>query len=178
MELTTVQVIGDVSGPGRLNRALPLVIRSARANRVVLKAVGIVRDADSTPAGRLQSAQDILRANMLVAPVAHAAFLPGEPAVGLFICPDGVSEGAIEAICWAAVSGEPQSPCVSEYVRCLEEAGALRSANIDKTRTHAFLAAMDDPVARVGEGAKQGCWPLNHAAFASLRAFISRLAEI
>ena len=51
----------------------------------------------------------------------------------------------------------------------------MRSPNEDKTFAHAWLAARKDPVARVGEGARQGVWDFGSVAFASLSSFLGRL---
>ena len=45
----------------------------------------------------------------------------------------------------------------------------------DKTFAHAYLAATDDPVARVGEGALRGAWDFDSDAFADLSAFLRQL---
>ena len=52
------------------------------------------------------------------------------------------------------------------------------AANHDKTFAHAYLAAMDDPVARVGEGARQGVWDFESEAFSGLTGFLRDLAAI
>ena len=48
----------------------------------------------------------------------------------------------------------------------------------DKTFAHAYLAAMGDPVARLGEGARQGVWDFTSPAFSELSGFLRSLAAI
>ena len=52
----------------------------------------------------------------------------------------------------------------------------MQSTNEDKSFAHAYLAAMEDPVARVGEGARQDVWDFESAAFAELSDFVRKLA--
>ena len=79
----------------------------------------------------------------------------------MFIVPDGSQPGAIETLCRRSVAGEAAAKCVADYMECLTTNNALKSKNPDKTFTHAYLAAMEDPVARVGEGALQKVWISN-----------------
>ena len=93
----------------------------------------------------------------------------------MFIVPDGAETGAIETLCRQSVAGAEASRCVEAYIDCLKDRGVLRSRNKDKTFAHAYLAAGDDPVARVGEGARQGVWDFDSDAFAALSAFLRKL---
>ena len=55
---------------------------------------------------------------------------------------------------------------------------ALHSTNRDKSFAHAWLASCRDPVARVGEAARQGAWNFDHPAFAPLVRFVQRLVTV
>ena len=96
--------------------------------------------------------------------------------LGVFIVPDSSRTGAIETLCRRSVDGEAAAVCVEEYLECLKTRDALRSSNPDKTFAHAYLAAMEDPVARVGEGALQGVWNFQSTAFDALSQFVRDLA--
>ena len=95
--------------------------------------------------------------------------------MGVFILPDGASGGAIETLCRRSIAGSETSRCVEAYIDCLKDEKALCSRNEDKTFAHARLAAGEEPVARVGEGALQGTWNFDAGAFADLSAFLLRL---
>ena len=79
-----------------------------------------------------------------------------------------------------AGSGRPKLEIVADRLLLVEgrdEANLscpMRSYR-DKTFAHAYLAATDDPVARVGEGALQGAWDFDSDAFADLSAFLREL---
>ena len=90
--------------------------------------------------------------------------------------PDGSQPGAIETLCRRSVEGEDAAKCADEYMECLTTHNALQSRNADKTFAHAYLAAMEDPVARVGEGALQGVWDFQSPAFGALSQFVRDLS--
>ena len=137
----------------------------------------MVRDADDDAGGAFHSVRDGLRHAGYRPPPAHGGFSDAEPAVGVFIVPDGSGPGAIETLCRRSRAGDAVSGCVDEYMKCLAERAAMRSRNADKTFAHAYLAAAADPVARVGEGARQGAWDFDSEAFAELAGFLGRLLE-
>lgn len=97
--------------------------------------------------------------------------------IGVFIVPDGNEPGAIETLCRRSKEGDEVAICVEEYLSCLDEHEAMKSTNVDKSFAHAYLAAMEDPVVRVGEGAKQGAWNFGSPAFAELSEFLRELAS-
>lgn len=70
------------------------------------------------------------------------------------------------------------SKCIEEYLKCMEMKGALLSKNRDKSFTHAYLASTEDPVARVGEGAKQKAWNLDAQAFTGISKFLRDLVSL
>ena len=172
-----VQVI-EVGGKDKIRTNLEVVMSEARTRRIELTAIGVLRDADAYPERALQSVTDALRSLELPTPTAHGTFVQGTPSVGVYILPDGTAAGAIEQLCWQAVEGTPAGRCSNVYLECLEESGALASKNTAKTLVHAYLAAQDDPSARVGEGALKGYWPFDHGVFDPLKEFVRRLVTI
>ena len=171
----TVQVI-DAGGIRRFPKRLGAIQTSGRA-RPSLRAIGVVRDADDDAAGAFRSVCDHVRNVGYEPPAAHGAFSDATPSIGVFIVPNGEEPGAIESLCRRSRKGDDVSRCVEEYIRCLAEHDAMRSTNVDKTFAHAYLAAMKDPVARVGEGARQGAWDFESPAFAELSDFLRELAS-
>ena len=119
---------------------------------------------------------DHLRNAGYAPPVAHGEFSGLLPSIGVFIVPDGSEPGAIESLCRRSVEGTDAALCVDEYMECLRRHDALYSRNRDKSFAHAYLAAMRDPLARVGEGAPSGVWNFESPAFAALTRFLRDLA--
>ncbi len=170
-EIQVVEAGGRDRLPGNLNANLNAIALASRN----VRAIGAVRDADDDAGGAFRSVCDHLRNAGYAPPAAHGGFSDATPAVGVFIVPDGNAPGAIETLCRRSCERNAASGCVEDYMSCLDERGAMRSGNRDKTFAHAYLAATDDPVARVGEGALQGAWNFDSDAFADLSAFLRQL---
>ena len=170
-----IQVI-EAGGVHKFPKRLKAIETAARA-RPTLRAIGVVRDADEDAAGAFRSVCDHLRNVGYEPPAAHGRFSDAKPSIGVFIVPDGSQPGAIETLCRRSREGGDIATCVDEYMECLKTRNAMRSRNTDKTFAHAYLAAMEDPVARVGEGAKQGVWDFSSPAFSDLSGFLRKLAS-
>ena len=154
-----------------------LAVKTA-GERVSLRAMGVIRDADANARAAWDSIHGALTRAGLRAPRTHGDFSDGRPGVGIFIVPDGRAQGALETLCVQSLAETPGSDCVERYLACLQAEDALESRNRDKSFAHAWLASRRDPVARVGEGAQQGVWNFKHRAFAPLVQFIERLTTI
>ena len=175
LEEPRIQVI-DVGGKEQFSRNL-MAIRTATMAGSALRAVGVVRDADDDASAAFDSVCGSIRNAGYEPPTIHGEFSRGVPAVGVFIVPDGAASGAIETLCRRSRQGDDTAACVDEYLTCLEERDAMYSRNADKSFAHAYLAAMRNPVARVGEGARQGVWDFVSPAFAPLSEFLRELAS-
>ena len=169
-----VQVI-HAGGKDQFPRRLRAIRTAAQAGPA-LRSVGVIRDADDDAGGAFRSVCDHLRNVGYDPPAAHGEFSETTPSIGVFIAPDGSEPGAIETLCRLSVAGTDAAGCADEYIECLERRNAMRSRNADKSFAHAYLAAMRDPVARVGEGALSGVWDFESSAFAALARFIRDLA--
>ncbi len=171
-ELASEFQVIDAGGKDQFPAKLS-ALQIAAQTRATLRSIGIVRDADDNPAGAFQSVCDHLRNAGLLPPDHHASFSGGEPAVGVFIVPDGIQTGAIETLCRRSVEGQDTAQCVDQYLDCLAERGVLKSTSHDKSFTHAYLAAARDPLSRVGEGARKGVWNLESQVFDGLASFLA-----
>ena len=172
-----VQVV--VAGGASAFRARIGAIRiAARRDGMNPRAIGIVRDADRNAAGAWRSVRDAVASSGLEPPERHAVFSETSPSIGIFIVPDGESNGALETLCRRSVAGEPAANCVERYLICLDEHDAMSSRNRDKSFAHAYIASRRNPVARVGEAARQSVWNFDHQAFAALDSFLRRLAGV
>ena len=143
----------------------------------VVKRIGIVRDADDDPGSAFQSVANDVTAVGLRPPRGHGEYSRGDPAIGIYIVPDGASSGAIETLIRRSVNGDATARCVNSYLTCLRDNRVLSSRNEDKSFVHAYLAAMRDPLARVGEGAKQGVWDFSSEMFDPIAQFLEELVS-
>ena len=148
-------------------------IHTAALARPTLRAIGVVRDADETPTPHFKASATTC--GTLDTNRRHPRRVFRRRAVNRrVIMPDGEAPGVVETLCRRSSGGDDVSKCVEEYMRCLSEQNAMRSTNVDKTFAHAYLAAMGDPVARVGEGALQGVWDFGSPSFSELSGFLRR----
>lgn len=92
-----IQVM-DIGGKTTLGRNLRTVYTAA-PSRPSLRAIGIVRDADTGAADSFKSVCDSVRQAGYTPPAAHADFSDASPSIGVFIAPDGSKPGSIETIC-------------------------------------------------------------------------------
>ena len=170
-----VQII-DAGGKEKFLKNLQ-AIKAASLTRPTLRSIGAVRDADDDARGAFVSVCQSLHGLGYDPPSAHGGFSDAKPSVGVFIVPDGSETGAIETLCRRSRAGDAISECADEYLRCLAKHEVMHSRNEDKSFAHAYLAAMTEPVARVGEGALQGVWDFDSEAFSELSGFIQQLVE-
>ena len=170
-----IQII-DAGGKQKFPKNLQ-AIKTICRTRPTLRSIGVVRDADDDARGAFASViQNVINVGYKP-PSDHGRFSDAMPTVGVFIVPDGIGSGAMETLCRRSRAGDVISGCVEEYMKCLAEHGVLYSTNEDKSFAHAYLAAMSDPVARVGEGALQGIWNFDSEAFSKLAGFLRNLVE-
>lgn len=172
-----VQIV-EAGGRTLFEARIRAILQDAARRRVTLRAVGVIRDADTNARAAWDSVHGALTRAGLQAPRTHGDFSDGHPGVGIFIVPDGRAQGALETLCVRSLAETPGSDCVERYLACLRADGALESRNRDKSFAHAWLAGRRDPIARVGEAAQQGEWNFDHPAFAPLVHFIERLANV
>jgi hypothetical protein len=175
LRFTNIQVF-DAAGKTSFVTRGEAVLSQARTAGITLASIGIIRDADQNPKGAFRSVQGALRRLRLPCPSSPSDFTANVPSVGVFISPDAQSTGSLETLCWNSIRNTIQATCVDQFVQCLRDNNALESSNEWKTRTHAFLASKQNPVARVGEGALAKYWEFDSPAFNGLRAFLRRLA--
>jgi len=170
-----VTAVAEEGRQSRTTLEADLLLMDAKA-KPTLRSIGVVRDADDDAQSSFQSVCDGISHVGCQPPARHGEFSSATPSIGVFVVPDG-SGGAIETICKQSVMGTDAAECVEEYLECLTTRDALRSRNPDKTFAHAYLAAGQDPTARVVEGALQGAWNVQSPAFEGLCSFIRDLAS-
>ena len=114
-----IQII-DAGGKDRFRRRI-LAIQAAAASHPPLRSLGVIRDADDNAGTAFQSVCDALRYARYEPPRAHGEVSDGNPAVGVFIVPDGADAGAIESLCRRSVARVEASRCVEAYIDCLKD---------------------------------------------------------
>ena len=170
-----IQVI-DAGGKDQFRRNLRSIQIAATWQRRLCNRLASSAMLTKTPSAAFASVCDGIRSANYEPPMSHGEFSTGRPTIGVFIVPDGSTPGAIETLCRRSCRANVTAACVEEYLKCLEERHATSSRNPDKSFAHAYLAATENPVARVGEGALQGVWDFASSAFEPLAQFLHQLA--
>lgn len=169
--ITGVQVEG-YGGKHKLGDYLEtLAVRHGFASLV---AIGVTRDADASAAAAYESALASLGRAALQRPPALGSFSEGEPRIGVYIFPGCVRAGMLEDLCLASVARDPATPCLDEFIGCIESAGCHPN-NPSKARVHAWLASRLEPDKRLGEAALKRYWPWDDPAFDPLKTFLRNL---
>lgn len=161
-------------------RDLPNLARLARndPNFRFARSVGVVLDIENDVAAAQSLANETLVALGATSPVVHGV-LNGSPPLGAFLTPDGTNPGAIETLCRQAVRDPRLAACVDQLIGC---AGTPHAAHgnprvaEDKGWLRAYLGMILEPDLRFHQAFDhpQGI-DAQHAAFASLRAFVLAL---
>lgn len=168
-----IQVI-EAGGISQFGSMLKNILLSSMQNRIKLQSLGVIRDADDSPESALQSVKNALRNNTLPCPEFPAQFTGERPRVGIFVLPSGDTSGNLETLCRCSVENNHKAACADDDIRCLKK-DTIKSE--DKAFAHAYLAAGDDPMARVGEGALAGVWDFEHEMFKPLIRFLKGIYE-
>ncbi len=141
------------------------------------QAFGIIVDAD-TNAQKTASELTKLLTRLTGQPVAAGAWTNGKPSIGLFVTPDGNSDGEIETLVWRAWSADPVNAhprkCIEEFVGCMSSAG-LEARSPDKCFVSALLAIRNDEDPRLGPGARAKAFDFARPEFSRLNQFLSAL---
>jgi hypothetical protein len=131
----------------------------------LVRAFGIVRDADADAAAALASLQTALGNAGL--PVPAEELTPATQSgltTAVLVLPGGGAPGELEDMCIDSLVAHPHWNCVEQYVDCIEHfAGPLPKRS--KAHVHAFLASMPEPQRTTGVAIDKGYIPVPHAAF-------------
>ena len=171
LDIRDAPQIQDFGGVNELQRFLRLFVRSPGFDTV--ECIGIVRDAEESAAAARQSVEGSLRNAGL--PVPGYAGKDDDPAVHVLILPDDEEPGMIETLLCRSVADAPVNPCIDKFFDCVAALPGFDIRRPDKARAQAYLATRPVPDVSVGVAAQKGYWPLEHEAFAGVRAFLTAL---
>ncbi len=140
------------------------VLGSTAEFKAKVRSVGVVRDAEDDPAAARRAVEAAVR----------GAGLAPAVKVAIAILPDDNTAGMIETLCVRTVDSTPLFECVSQFLTCAEDKGAVlpQGPIRAKHQVQAYLATLPNPQMMPGLAAYKGAWPFSHAAFAAVRAFL------
>ncbi|MBI2301537.1 MAG: hypothetical protein HYU66_21755 [Armatimonadetes bacterium] len=187
--LAGVTQVEHVGGQGAFAEAVGPALQAT--GREDLRALGIVRDAETGAAGSLQSAVHALRKHGLLA--ADEVLEPGRvaprrddrPALGVLVLPDGEASGAVESVVLASISESERMGCVRAYMACLADHGVELGETVERDKRTLGVWFWSYPI-RKGKAVNLldaprlntdgAYWNWSHSAFGSLRQFVNDLA--
>jgi hypothetical protein len=134
-------------------------------------SLGLVRDADSNPAGTWQSCRDALANAGLPVPNAPDQLQNGPPAVAVTLIPSSVGVGALEELCWMTFDSD-LCTCVDSYFQCVGNAATVKK----KEQVQVYLAGLSPPCPDLSVAAERRTLDFSNSAFDTLRDFVRMLA--
>ena len=82
----------------------------------------------------------------------------------------------LETLLCQTFANDLVNDCIDDFFGCAEALPGVDIRRPDKARAQVCLATRPEPQVSVGVAAKKGYWPLDHAAFAGVRTFLTALS--
>ena len=177
--LSQIDIADDVQvmnfgGIGDLRKFLSALVKMPDFSDV--QSVGLVRDAENSEVGAVQSVQSSLESAGLPIPTqAGVNGVDGHPRVGILILPGNGQPGMLETLVNRTFADTEIDNCISDFFVCVKKSATKSTYQKDKARTFAFLAVTPNAHHSVGVAAKQGVVNVQHGAFNEVRNFLRRL---
>ena len=144
-------------------------------NFQTVQSIGIVRDAERSAKGALQSVQSSLKRVKLPAPQNSVERTGTNPSVTVLILPGDSRSGMLETLLCESFADTSVDHCIDDFFTCVENLPDVSIKNPDKARAHAYLTTKPDPHFSVGVAAKNKYWYLEHDVFGNVRDFLQRI---
>jgi hypothetical protein len=170
-ESVQIQVAG---GKDKIPRMLPVFAKSSEFIGMV-RAVGVVRDADEDAGTAFDSVKDAFSRSGL--PVPGKSFQVVDDSgrrAGIAILPDGASRGAMETLLLDTVRGHEHMECVEQYIACSQKKTKDRHYDENKARVALLLGGFYGEYKNPMTGL--ALWDPASQAFEQLRSFLSQLS--
>jgi hypothetical protein len=171
----------DIGGVAELPKRLK-TIREVTGFEQNVKAMIVIRDADSSASGAADSIRGALRNAQFAVPEKPFDVKPGAPKTAFVIFPgleaDGtlIEAGTLEDLCLATARDQAILGCAESFLACCEAAGKTITTKRHKMKLHAYLAGNPDTAGmKLGEAAHAKAWDWDHPRLAPFKALLSSL---
>ncbi len=169
--------VSDFGGVNELRGFLRAVWNAPNA-RTTIKAIGIVRDAETDTKAAFQSARDAIDALGLTAPDDPLKVVGRKPRIGILILPPNKPTGMLEDVCLEAVHDDAAMRCVEQYLECVQDqVPGWSNRYPSKAKVQAFLASRERPGLQLGQAADRGDWKWDHPTYNPIRQFVEELTK-
>ena len=175
MGLANKVEVRQLHGKSSFHRKISAFSESSDFSSV--EALGVVRDADNSPADAFRSVYDALEKAGLPAPSKCLEICGESPRVGVMLMPSASEPGELEDLLLQSVAGDAARPCVDGYYDCLNEQRVAAERHESKRKVQVFIASRNCPnhVRLPGEAAAAGIWPWDSPAFDEVKEFLTSL---
>ncbi len=160
----------DCGGSQQFATRIKVVMKAPGFAQV--RALAIVRDAETDSAAAAQSIRACLQNEGLPVPEAELQLASDATiSTAYLVVPRGGADGMMEDLILRVMQDQPHWPCQTGYFDCLASKGLDLSIDEKKRWVQAGLAALTGGhLARnIGEAAQKSLLPLDHPAFDELR---------
>jgi hypothetical protein len=173
IDISDVHIL-TVDGKGNFATFLQIIANMERFDAV--KAIGLIRDADTNAKGAFESLSNSIKKIQLQPPPQVNSFRSQSGVnVGIFIMPRKFEDGMLEDLCLESVQQHGIMPCIDNFVDCISKKllENEQPKHLSKLKAHIFLSSMPNLVNTVGLGAKKGYWNFDHPCMDELKAFLN-----
>lgn len=142
---------------------------------LMVKSVGIVRDAEESARSAFQSVQSSLANAGLNTPTKPRERVGDSPGVSVLILPDDNRPGMLETLLCETFADAEINGCIDVFFDCAHNLPEVDMRRSHKSRAHAYISTQPEPQSSVGVAAQKGYWNLDHSALANVRSFLNTL---
>jgi hypothetical protein len=169
-----------VGGSKQFHEILPRL--SIQQNFQNIKTLAIVRDAEESFAGTVESIRGTLKKCGLPSPETHGVFTQNdaEISVGFFIMPGGQRNGMLENLCldWFQQEHPLLMNCLESYHKCIEPKLKKPIPNIHKAKALMMLATTPDNATHLGLAAEQNFFNFDSPIWQELSGFFTQVDSL
>lgn len=169
-----IQIL-SIGGKTKIHTYLPALVITPGFKQV--KAVGIIRDADTNFTTAFESVCSAVKKSGLPLPAAPQLFQSeaNKPRVGIMILPGTNRTGALEDLILDSLEHDRFLSCVETFASCIKKQKVKGPKVLSKTKVRAYLAALPDSDVSLGIAAQKGRINWEHTAFDELKHFLKEL---
>ncbi len=167
--------VWHVGGKEKLATQFPLAVKQATFE--VVKAFGIIQDADNNPGGTFASIKNLLEKHALPAPKVPGEMVKdGGRSAGVLVLPGNGRNGYLEDLFLDANEGTGHLLCARAFATCCEGVGSKTFSS--KDLAYSLLVALGTPEPRLGRAFQSKAVNADSVAYTELKEFLTRLSEV
>lgn len=144
--------------------------------REKIRAIGIIRDAESDAESTIRRTAGALTNIGLTAPEEPMRLTASKPSVGFLVMPHGSKAGCLEHAMLQAAHADLPTACAEEYLECVDR-GERNENWRAKVKVHALIAAGWNPAWALSESVAGGLWDFTRPSLGIMKDFMRLLCQ-